>query len=129
VPALLDTGAVELLRRRHRQVELYVIQHYPPLICRHVVGEFLYGQLLADASPSALLEIQEFLSGFECLSPDETTSLVYARIRAAVQKVGVKLPDPDYWIAAHALQQHLPLVTTDTDFKLIPGVRVHLIKF
>ena len=128
MPVLLDTGAVELLRRRHRQVEMLAIQHYPPLICRHVIGEFLYGQLLADASPEALLEAQEFLSGFECLSPDETTSLVYARIRAGMRKKGIQLPDPDYWIAAHALQQRLPLVTTDTDFKSVPGVRVHLIK-
>lgn len=83
---------------------------------------------MADASPEALLEVQEFLSSFECLSPDETTSLVYARIRAASRKKGVQLPDPDYWIAAHALQDQLPLVTTDVDFKLIPGLQVHLVK-
>ena len=88
----------------------------------------MYGQLLADVTPSALLEVQEFLSGFECLEPDETMSLVYARIRAALHKKGVKLPDPDYWIAAHALQHSLPLVTTDTDFKFIPGLHTHLIK-
>ena len=128
MPALLDTGAVELLRRRNRQIETLAIRFYPPLICRHVVGEFLYGQLLAEASPSALLEVQEFLSGFECLEPDETTSLVYARIRAALHKKGIKLPDPDYWVAAHALQHHLPLLTTDTDFKFIPGLQIHLIR-
>jgi predicted nucleic acid-binding protein len=128
VPALLDTGAVELLRRRNRQVETLCIRYYPPLICRHVVGEFLYGQLLADASPSALLEVQEYLSSFECLEPDETTSQVYARIRVVLQKKGIRLPDPDYWIAAHALQSRLPLLTTDTDFRSIPGLQIHLIK-
>jgi hypothetical protein len=40
VPVLLDTGAVELLRRHHRRVETLAIQHYPPLLCRQVVGEF-----------------------------------------------------------------------------------------
>jgi predicted nucleic acid-binding protein len=72
--------------------------------------------------------VQELLSGFECLAADETTSLVYARIRAALHEKGVKLPDPDYWIAAHALQHRLPLPTTDTDFKFIPGLQIHLIK-
>jgi predicted nucleic acid-binding protein len=128
VPVLLDTGAAELLRRRQRQVETLAIRHYPPLLCRHVVGEFLYGQLLAEASPGALLEAQEYLSGFECLDPGDTTSLIYARVRAALKKRAIILPDPDYWIAAHALEKRLRLITTDTDFQHIPGLEIHLIK-
>jgi predicted nucleic acid-binding protein len=128
VPVLLDTGAVELLRRRHRQVETLAIRYYPPLVCRHVFGEFVYGQILAEASSSALLEAQEYLAEFECLNPDDTTSLIYARIRAELKRTGITLPDPDYWIAAHALQNHLWLITTDTDFQYISGLQVHLIK-
>jgi len=128
VPVLLDTGAAELLRRRHREVETLAIRHYPPLVCRHVIGEFLYGQLLAEASPDALLEAQEYLAEFECLDPDDTTSLVYARIRAGLKRQGITLPDPDYWIGAHALQSHLRLITTDTDFQHIPGLQVHLVQ-
>jgi tRNA(fMet)-specific endonuclease VapC len=128
VPVLLDTGATELLRRRHRQVETLAVRHYPPLLCSHVIGEFLYGQLLAGAAPDALLEAQEFLADFECLNPDEMTSLIYARVRADLKKRGITLPDPDYWIAAHALQNHLPLITTDSDFKHIPDLDLHLIK-
>ena len=125
---LLDTGAAELLRRRHRQVETLAIRHYPPLICRHVVGEFLYGQLRAEASPGALLEAQEYLASFDCLNPDDTTSLIYARVRAALKRHGITLPDPDYWIAAHALQERLRLITTDTDFQHIPDLDIHLVQ-
>jgi len=128
VPVLLDTGAAELLRRRHREVETLAIQHYPPLLCRHVVGEFLYGQLRADVSPDALLEAQEYLAGFECLNPDDTTSLIYARVRSSLKKRGITLPDPDYWIAAHALQERLRLITTDSDFEHIPDLEIHLIR-
>ena len=128
MPVLLDTGAVELLRRGHRQVDTLSVQHFPPLICRHVVGEFLYGQLRADVTPDALMEAQEFLAGFECLDPDETTSLIYARIRASLNKRGITLPDPDFWIAAHALQNRLPLITTDTDFEHIPDLKFHRIR-
>lgn len=32
MPALLDTGALELLRRRDRRVEALAIHHCPPLI-------------------------------------------------------------------------------------------------
>ena len=31
------------------------------------------------------------------MEPNETTSLIYARIRATLNKKGVKLPDPDYY--------------------------------
>ena len=128
MPVLLDTGAAELLRRRHRQVETLAVRHYPPLLCCHVIGEFLYGQLLAGTAPDALLEAQEFLADFECLNPDEMTSLIYARIRADLKKRGITLPDPDYWIAAHALQNHLRLITTDSDFEHIPDLDLHLIR-
>ena len=128
MPVLLDTGAVELLRRGHRQVDTLSVQHFPPLICRHVVGEFLYGQLRAEVTPDALMEAQEFLASFECLDPDETTSLIYARLRASLNKRGITLPDPDYWIAAHALQNRLPLITTDTDFEHIPDLKFHRIR-
>lgn len=125
---LIDTGAAELLRRRHRQVETLVIRHYPPLLCRHVVGEFLYGQVLAGVRPDALLEAQEYLASFECLNPDAVTSLIYARVRADLKKRGITLPDPDYWIAAHALQNQLRLITTDSDFEHIPDLEIHLIE-
>jgi len=52
------------------------------------------------------------------------TSAIYARIRSQLKKNGVVLPDPDFWIAAHALQQSLPLASTDRDFERIPGLRL-----
>ena len=114
--------------RRHRQVETLAVCHNPPLLCRHVIGEFHYGQLLADATSGALLEAQEFLASFDYLNPDEMTSLIYARVRAGLKKRGIALPDPDYWIAAHALQNHLRLITTDSDFEHIPDLHIHLIR-
>lgn len=74
------------------------------------------------------LEAQEYLAGFECLNPDETTSLIYARVRANLKKRGITLPDPDYWIAAHALQDRLRLITTDSDFQHILDREVFLIE-
>jgi len=93
-----------------------------------VTGEFLFGQLLAGASATAFLETQEYLASFECLNADEQTSLLYAQTRVELKKRGITLPDPDFWIAAHALQNHLPLVTTDTDFQQVSGIRLYLIK-
>ena len=127
MPILVDTGAVELLRRRDRRVETLVLRHYPPVICVHVVGEFLFGQAHAKVSAGAFQEACVFLESFEILRPAAATAAVYGRLRAELAANGVRLPDPDYWIAAHALEDHLPLISTDQDFRQIPGLTLNLV--
>ena len=103
------------------------IRFYPPIICRQVVAEFLYGQILSKAPSSSLLRAQEFLDAFEILSPDRSTAGVCARIRASLKSEGHTLPDPDYWIAAHALEEQIPLLSTDTHFTRVPDLDLRLI--
>lgn len=127
MPALLDTGALELLRRRDRRVETLALRHYPPLICPQIAGEFMFGQRHARVSPSALSEAQGFLDSFELLPTTAITASFYARLRAALVAKGIILPDPDYWIAAHALQESLFLITTDRDFRHMSDLNVHYV--
>ena len=127
MPALLDTGALELLRRRDRRVEALALRHYPPLICPHVAGEFLFGQRHAKVSTAALTEARAFLGSFELLAVTAATAETYARLRTDLSAKGISLPDPDYWIAAHALDEHLLLITTDRDFRHMSELNVHYI--
>jgi predicted nucleic acid-binding protein len=92
-----------------------------------VAGEFVFGQLHARVSLSAMTEVQAFLGSFEMISLTSTTAIAYARLRASLSVKGVILPDPDYWIAAHALGDRLPLITTDRDFRHLPELKVHFI--
>ena len=124
---LVDTGALELLRRRSRTIETLAVSHFPPVICSHVAAEFLYGQAVAKVATTAFLQAREFLESFEVLEPSIRTAAVYARIRADLKGAGLTIPDPDYWIAAHAIEERLPLATTDQHFKLIPELSLHLI--
>ena len=76
-------------------------RRWPSDIIRHCFaatssGKFLYGQLRAGASAAALLEAREYLASFECLNPDDATSLIYARVRTSLEKRGITIPDPDY---------------------------------
>ena len=125
---LIDTGPLELLRRRDRRVESLALQHYPPVLPVPVVGEFLYGQLLAGVAPEALMRAQEFLGGFEVLHPDAGTALTYARLRSQAKRAGQILPDADLWIAALALQHQARLVTMDSHFDLLPDLRPWLVR-
>ena len=113
---LLDTGPLELLRRRDRRVESLALQYYPPVLPLVAVGEFLYGQLLAEVVPEALMQAQKFIAGFEILPSNTTTALIYARLRSQNKRLGRIIPDPDYWIAALAVQHRVRLVTTDAHF-------------
>ena len=82
MPILVDTGEVEHLRRRERRVEALVLRYYPPVICTHVVGEYLFGQAHAKVSAAAFQEAREFLDSFEILSPSADTAAIYGRLRA-----------------------------------------------
>ena len=125
---LVDTGPLELLRRRERRVESLALQHYPPVVPLPALAEFLYGQLLAQVAPAAFLKAQEFLASFEVLTPDAATALTYARLRSQAKRVGQTMPDADFWIAALALQHRIRLVTMDAHFDLLPDLRPWLIR-
>ncbi|MDO8545174.1 MAG: PIN domain-containing protein [Opitutaceae bacterium] len=126
---LVDTGPLELLRRRERRIESLALQYYPPVLPLPAVGEFLYGQLLAHVAAEALMRAQEFLAGFETLAPDATTALTYARLRSQAKQGGHTMPDADYWIAALAIQHRLRLLTMDGHFEqLLPDLRPWLIR-
>jgi len=127
VPILFDTGAVELLRRRNRRAEKLAIDFYPPMLCTAVVGEFLFGQVFANVSSATLLEAKEFLESFEVLTPDTQTAAIYARVRSQLKHKGISLPDPDFWIGAHAIQNNLRLASTDRDFEHFEEIRLHLL--
>jgi predicted nucleic acid-binding protein len=47
----------------------------------------------------------------------------YARIKAALERRGIILPDNDLWIAATALVRPLTLVTNDGHFAAVPDLK------
>lgn len=125
--ALLDTGALELLRRRDLRVENLVLKHYPPVLCPHVAGEYIHCQLKARVAPAAILKARTYVAAFEVLTPSTRTADVYADLCHHLASRDVTLADCACWIAAHALEHRLPLLTTDRSFRQVPGLKVHLL--
>ena len=128
MPVLLDTGALELLRRRDQRVENLVLRHYPPVLCPHVAGEFLHHQLQAPVSEAALTQARTYVAAFEVLEPTARTAEIHARLRAHLAARDIPLCAAGRWIAAHALEQHLPLLTTERSFRQVPRLKVHLLQ-
>ena len=97
------------------------------MLCTHVVGEFLFGQAHAKVSATGFQAAREFLESLEILQPGTATAAIYGRLRAELVLRGIKLPDPDYWIAAHALENGCPLVSTDRDFRHMDELVLHYV--
>lgn len=116
-----------MLRRRHRRVEALALRHYPPVVCPQVAGEFLHAQFHARVTEPSLVAARIFLAPFEMLSPSARTPDICAQLRAGLGAEGVVVPDPVCWIAAYAFEHGLPVVTTDRDFRRVPGLRVCLV--
>lgn len=127
VPALFDTGALELLRRRHARAEALALKYFPPVVCPHVVGEYLYAQFHARVDESTLLAARIFLAPFETLVPSARTPDFCAQLRTAPHTGESPVPEAVCWIAAHALEHGLPIVTTDRQFRRLAGVQAHLV--
>lgn len=127
MPALFDTGALELLRRRNRRVESLALKLYPPVVCSHVVGEYLFAQFQAQTTENATIAARIFVAPFEMLAETTLTPDLFAQVRARLLLDGTPAPDPICWIAAHALEQQMPVVTTDRNFRRVAGLQVHVV--
>lgn len=127
MPALFDTGALELLRRRNPRVESLALKHYPPVVCPQVAGEYLHAQFHTQVPEPALVAARLFLAPFEMLALTTRTPDLCAQLRAQLQVEGIMLSDAVCWISAHALEHDLPVVTTDRSFRHVPGLQVRLI--
>jgi predicted nucleic acid-binding protein len=127
VPALFDTGALELLRRRHPRVEALALKLFPPVVCPQVVGEYLYSQFQAQVDASTIVAARIFLAPFETLALSAQTADLCAQLRVAPHPGEDPVPETVCWIAAHALEHKLPVVTTDRQFRRLPGLQVRLV--
>ena len=88
-----------------------------------VLGEFRYG--ISGSRHRGKYEqwLEDHLPEFEILAVTEPTTVTYARVRVSLKKLGRPIPANDAWIAALALQHHLPVMSRDEHFDAVPGVR------
>lgn len=88
-----------------------------------VLGEFRYGITGSRYRGKYEQWLEDHLPDFEILTVTEPTTLMYARVRVALKKLGRPIPANDAWIAALALQHRLPVLSQDEHFDAVPGLR------
>jgi tRNA(fMet)-specific endonuclease VapC len=126
---LLDTNAVSDILREHPTVvarvgRLSVSDQLAT--CTIVQGELLFGmERLPPGKRRDELDrkLRSILAGLRCEPVAESAADQYARAKRACQTKGLPLDENDLWIAATSLALGAVLVTRDTDFGPIDGLR------
>ena len=93
---------------------------YLPVI---VLGEYIFGILQSRYRLQYKQWLEESLPIFRILAIDENTAEHYADIRLELKKVGRPIPANDMWIAALTRQHGSTILSRDTHFDSVPGLK------
>ena len=96
--------------------------------CPVVIGELHAGFISGSRRLANLKRLDAFLSrpGIYVGFIDSLTAECYATIATHLRQRGTPLPTNDIWIAAHALQHDLQVITLDAHFLEIPQISTRL---
>lgn len=88
-----------------------------------VLGEYRLG--IAQSRRRATYEgwLRAWIASVSVLEIDEETTHHYAAIGLDLKRIGKPIPSNDLWIAALCRQYSLSLLSRDSHFDLVPGLR------
>lgn len=123
---LLDTNVcVVYLNQPQSQVAKQLHRFHPQdiAVCAVVKAELFYGAMKSQRPEQTLAKQQCFLATFHSLPFDDEAALIFAKIRADLQRQGQPIGPYDLQIAAIALANDLTLVTHNTrEFSRVNGL-------
>lgn len=109
-------GDLEVIKKFNDAEQIYVTAT--------TVGELYYGYYNSHKVSRNIKTLERFLDDIIVLKCDVKTANYYGQVRLFLKKKGRPIPQNDIWIAATAIQYHLPLVTRDKHFSFIEGLQV-----
>lgn len=106
---------------------IYAIKQQPPKLIQRfkdfqvgelaissiVYSELMYGIYNSDRIEYNLEKLNHFLNAIVIVDYDENVADFYGQIRTKLKKSGTPIGSNDLFIAAHALERKLPLVTNN----------------
>ena len=125
---LLDTNICIYIAK---QKPLSVLQKFEQLAVGDVaMSTITYGELFFGAQKShhprlAMKMLTELISLIPAVPIQTETGKIYGEIRNKLEKQGIPIGNNDLWIASHALNLDVVLVTNNTkEFCRIPHLKV-----
>jgi len=122
---LLDTNAYVRFLAGEEIVLTCLAQAGRVYMSVFVLGELVAGFRAGSKEKQNRQILDRFLAKSSVIVLDATreTAEYFGLIKAALKKSGQPIPLNDVWIAAHALETGAVLVTYDTHFAAVPGLR------
>ena len=123
---LLDTNAYTNYLRGDKQVLEFLANADIVYMSVFVAGELFAGFRGGSRFRHNKMNFEKFLSKstVEVLNTSEATADIFGQLKYTLKKAGTPLPINDIWIAAHAIETGSVLITYDTHFAKLPGLRL-----
>jgi tRNA(fMet)-specific endonuclease VapC len=123
---LLDTNIVSyFIRGNYREVRKHIVRNPVASLTVSAVteAELHFWGLCRPGSTRTRIGVEDFLARVPSLPWDSGAAQSYSRSRDQLKRKGLVLSTTDLMIAAHALSQDLTLVTHDSVFSLVDGLK------
>jgi tRNA(fMet)-specific endonuclease VapC len=123
---VLDTNAYSGFMTGNQVVFDYILESEVVYVSTIMLGELFAGFRGGRKYSSNVEELKRFLSkdGVKTIDVTIETSEIFGEIKAELSKKGKMIPLNDIWIAAHAIETGSKLITYDSHFKSISGLRI-----
>jgi tRNA(fMet)-specific endonuclease VapC len=123
---LLDTNAYSRYAGGDTTVAEYITDADIVYLSTVVIGELYAGFFSGTKYEENIRELYTFLSRSYCRIVDVTlnTSALYGALWTELRRKGCPLPTNDIWIAAHGIETDSMIITYDTHFLHIVGIRL-----
>lgn len=125
---MLATDTCIYLRKRRPPSVAQRFQELRPgevVISTITYGELYNGALQSRDAAAALSTLEQLVELLPVVALPATTGKRYGTIRSALEQAGNIIGGNDLWIAAHAVELDLILVTNNTpEFSRIPQLRL-----
>ncbi|HAP55139.1 MAG: type II toxin-antitoxin system VapC family toxin [Treponema sp.] len=123
---ILDTNAYSAFMGGDKKVFDYIVESEVVYISTIVIGELFAGFYRGERLTQHREELRAFLDkdGVEVIDVSIETAEIFGEIKASLSKEGKMIPLNDIWIAAHSVETGAKLISYDTHFKSICGLRI-----
>jgi predicted nucleic acid-binding protein len=106
-----------------RELEEYIIKAKDEL----AITVFTVHELLLPTSGKEREELEESISEYKTLAFDYLSALESVKLNDSLKSKGAMLSKIDLFIASICKSQEASLLTLDSDFRRVPGLRVAII--
>ena len=120
---ILDTNALSAWIDGDPDIEKVLLQTGILKLNSVSLGEYRFGILQSRNRTEYERALSLIEADVEILLIDRTTAVLYAQVRQELKTQGTPIPYHDIWIASLAKQHDLPIVSRDTHFDQVRGIR------